>query len=166
MGFFRQDTGVSCHAPPPPGDLPKLGIKPGFSWQLLHCKRILYSRATGKPFINRSAFIYSLNQQTIIGYLLLSWIFGGCRYPNNYLDICYWAGYLGGCNVRYYSCHEELTVKFRGSRWRLINVYVFWTEVEKFNFNYNAMSVFSPNEIQVLRIYLCENKSVNHYSLY
>lgn len=34
----------------------------------------------GKPFINRSPFIYSLNQQTIIGYLLLSWIFGGCNY--------------------------------------------------------------------------------------
>ena len=149
MGFFSQDTGVSCHAPTPPGDLPKLGIKPGFSWQLLHCKRILCSWATGKPFINRSAFIYSLNQQTIIGYLLLSWIFGWCNYM------------LGIIHVM-----KSLQLSSEGSRWRLINVYVFWTEVEKFNFNYNAMSVFSPNEIQVLRIYLCGNKSVSHYSLY
>ena len=46
-GFSRQEYwgGLLC---PPPGDLPDPGMEPASSSYVLHCRQILYRRATGE----------------------------------------------------------------------------------------------------------------------
>lgn len=73
--------------------------------------------------INRSPFIYSLNQQTIILHLLLCWVFKGGNYTLDIIPVLRSLQSISG-----------------GSAWRLFNVKVFWT-VEKFNIIYNTVSL-------------------------